>query len=124
MALVPVRSMAGALKALEEIGLSTLEVDAPGQEVKVRAAIDRGDRIPERIVTQAFKDALEANWGDGMSPARTRRAVEKSVEQAVRYGIIAGYVKPGRTRKTANRTGKPLYDTGDLARAIRATARR
>ena len=112
-----------ALKRLEDVGFRTLEVDAPGQDVKVTAAIKRGDTIPAKPLTAALKEALEANWGAGMSPARVRTAVENACTLALRSVLLSGQVQ-GPPRKTPNRTGKKLVDTGELARSMRAKAKR
>lgn len=111
-----------ALKRLEDVGFSTLEVDAPGQDQKVAAAIKRGDVIPAAPLTAALKEALEANWGEGMSPSRVRQAVENACTLALREVILGGKVQ-GPPRKTKP-SGKKLVDTGELARSVRAKASR
>lgn len=110
-----------ALKRLEDVGFSGVEVSAPGQEAKVAAAIKRGDRIPEKPVNAAFKAALDASLGEHVSPERRRAAVENALELAVRGTILSGKVE-GPPRKT--KVGKKLVDTGELARAVRAKAYR
>ncbi len=123
MALVELRGnldpFRASLKRLEDVGFSSLEVSAPGQDAKVKAAIDRGDKIPARPVHAALQEGLEASWGEGMTAARVRQAVERAVAEGIRDVILGGYVQ-GPPRKT--KRGKKLYDSGDLARGVRAKA--
>lgn len=112
-----------ALKVLSDLGFNRLDVDAPGQEVKVRAALRRGDKIPEAPVKAAIKAALEQVWGEDMDPFEMREAVEDAVEDAVRGAIEDGLVQ-GPKRETPSRTGKKLYDTGDLKDSITVKATR
>jgi hypothetical protein len=110
-----------ALNALEKLGYGRLGVDAPGQDVKVRAAIARGDKVPAEPIRTAIAQALRETWSSRADPREMADAIEDAVEDAVSSAIRSGLVK-GPPRKT--KTGNKLFDTGDLADSIRCRVRR
>lgn len=112
------------LRLMAGIGAAKIEVGAPDQEVKVKAAIRRGDQIPTDRVYAAVKAALEEGWGENMDPDDLMDAAAQAVEEEVRAAITEGRViidpKKRRHIPPKNRTGKPLLDTEALADSLKA----
>lgn len=98
-------------------GIKSVDVYAEGQDEKVAAANRRGDYFLKDPLLAVVVVALEDVWGENMTPGQVVDALEKATANAMRWAIEDGLAQ-GPTRKTQNRTGKKLYDTGDLLRGL------
>jgi len=112
------------LRLMAGIGATRIEVSAPGQDVKVQAAIRRGDKIPTDRVYAAVKAALEAGWGEDMDPDDLMDEAAQALEEAVRAELTEGRVE-GRPRSAAwerekGNTTNLVGKTGDLADSLKA----